>query len=471
MKTTETTECKVIRKIVGDEHKYLWNPLSNVIVVARIIGPVDEDGLKNAIRKAKKMHPLVSARAVYDTAGTGWFSCDVDDLPLRVTEWRHEDQWKEEMHFENNVPMKIFEGPLIRFILIKSEKVSDLMVYCQHAICDGRALVYLIRDILTFMASPEKEAEPLPLPPLLSTEGLAASVLLKGSLKKTLIKLIINKRNKGWAKRKTVFDQEDFENIHHAYWQKHIYGVETLELTEEQTERLPAVCRQHGVTVNSALIAAFLAAYLDVIGPFVKEKRKVALPVDLRNRMRAPAGDVFCYYISRILFDYDYNPREGFWTNAKVIHNLVTSAMDKTNLYEAAVTLESMDPTLINAMSSFGTLAETVPMGFSRYEKLSAFAADKKNQAVRLARLFLNMSPGLVLTNLGKPAIPEAFGEMKLDRMFFAPSTDERFPMVIGSLTAGGKLVITMNYVDETEKASGSDFMKKVMLKAYDFIK
>jgi hypothetical protein len=101
-----------------------------------------------------------------------------------------------------------------------------------------------------------------------------------------------------------------------------------------------------------------------------------------------------------------------------------------------------MDPTLINAMSSFGTLAETVPKGFSRYEKLSAFAADKKNQAVRLARLFMNMSPGLVLTNLGMPAIPEVFGQMTVDRMFFAPSTDERFPMVIGSLTAGGKLAI-----------------------------
>ena len=469
LKTAET--CKVFRKIVGDEHKYLWNPLSNVIVVARIIGPVDETGLKNAIRKAKEMHPLVSARAVYDTAGTGWFCCDVDDLPLRVTEWRHEDQWKEEMQFENKVPLKIFEGPLIRFVLIRSEKVSDLMVYCQHAICDGRALVYLIRNILTFMANPEKEAEPLPLPPLLSSEGLAASGLLKGSFKKTLIKSVIKKRNSGWAKRKTDFDQEDFENIHQAYWQKHIYRVETLELTEEQTERLPAVCRQHGVTVTSALTAAFLAAHLDVGGPFAREKRKVALPVDLRSRMREPTGDVFCYYISRILIDYGYNPRESFWTNAKVIHSLVGSAMDKTNLFEAAVMLESMDPTLINAMSSFGALAETVPKGYSRYEKLSAFAADKKNQAVILASRFLNMSPGLVLTNLGKPAIPEVFGEMTVDRMFFAPSTDKRFPMVIGSLTAGGKLVITMNYVDETDKTSNSDRMKKVMLKAYEFIK
>lgn len=83
----------------------------------------------------------------------------------------------------------------------------------------------------------------------------------------------------------------------------------------------------------------------------------------------------------------------------------------------------------------------------------------------------MNMSPGLVLTNLGKPAIPEVFGEMTVDRMFFAPSTDKRFPMVIGSLTAGGKLVITMNYVDETDKTSNSDRMKKVMLKAYEFIK
>jgi hypothetical protein len=48
-----------IRILVGDERKFLWNPLSNVIVVCRIKGPISEKRLRNAINKAKEIHPLL----------------------------------------------------------------------------------------------------------------------------------------------------------------------------------------------------------------------------------------------------------------------------------------------------------------------------------------------------------------------------------------------------------------------------
>jgi NRPS condensation-like uncharacterized protein len=442
-----------VRELVGDERKFLWNPLSNVILVARIRGHVSGKKLQRAINKAKKMHPLLSSRVVYDQDNKAWFHNDhVPEIPFRVVEWKSEDQWQEELMYENRIPFKIFEGPLIRFVLLKSPEVSDFMVFGQHAICDGRGLVYLIRDILMHTAEPEREIIQLPIPPMLSSEGLSPYFTSSGSFKESFSKFfkkfMINRMNKNWQKDITTFDQEDFENIHRAYWQENEYRIECIELSEEQTNNLVTKCRKHNVTVNSALSTAFLAAYQNISRPFKGKKRNVALPIDLRSRMKV--HDVLCLYITRVMFKFDYNPKKKFWENVEKFHNTAIKEIESANLFEPFITIEKMDPTLIDAIASFGVLAEIVPPDFTRYEKLSTFAHKKKNEAIKLAHRFLKLSPGTVMTNLGKPDIPDVYGDMKIEKMYFAPSTDERFPLVIGAITSGDKLVTTLNYVEES---------------------
>ena len=204
-----------VRKLVGDERKFLWNPLSNIILVARIKGNVSEKKLRNAINKTKEIHPLLASRVVYDQDNEAYFHTDnVPEIPFRVVEWKSDNQWQEELMYENRIPFKLFEGPLIRFVLIKSQQVSDFMVYCQHSISDGRGLVYLIKDILLNTTLPDREVKQLPIPPTLSSEGLYPYVPKKDSLKKSLTKSVkkfmINRMNKNWRKDITTFDQEDF---------------------------------------------------------------------------------------------------------------------------------------------------------------------------------------------------------------------------------------------------------------------
>ena len=459
-----------VRELVGDERKFLWNPLSNVILVARIKGHVSEKKLQKAINKTKKMHQLLSSRVEYDQDNKAWFHNDyVPEIPFRVVEWRSEDQWQEELMYENRIPFKIFEGPLIRFVLLKSPEVSDLMVFGQHAICDGRGLVYLIRDILMHTTEPEREIIQLPVPPILSSEGLSPYFTSSGSLKESFSKFIkkfmIERMNKNWKKDMTTFDQEDFENIHRAYWQENEYRIECMELSEEQTNKLLAKSRKHDVTINSALSTAFLAAHHNISGPFKGKKRNVALPIDLRTHMNVP--DVLCLYITRVIFKFDYNPKKGFWENVKKFHNTATQKIKSTNLFEPFLTIEQMDPTLIDAIASFGILAETVPPDFTRYEKLSTFGHKKKNEAIKLAHSFLKLSPGTVMTNLGKPDIPNVYGDMKIEKMYFAPSTDERFPLVIGAITSGDKLVVTLNYVNACRTLE----MKKIKYMVLNLLK
>lgn len=45
-------------------------------------------------------------------------------------------------------------GPLVRFVLVYSPQVSDLIIFAAHAICDGIALANLVRDILICYGEP-----------------------------------------------------------------------------------------------------------------------------------------------------------------------------------------------------------------------------------------------------------------------------------------------------------------------------
>lgn len=209
MEQFEVTEHGRIKKLVNEERKYLWNPLSNVAVAVRIKGLVSVEKFRNAINRAAILHPLLSSRVLYDKDNIAWFHNDnVPEIPFRVVKLKNENQWLEEMRYENKIPFKLFEGPLIRFVLIKSPEVSEFMVYCQHAICDGRSLVYLLKDILALSVEPETNTASLLLPPLLSSDDLSSLNTSKG-YRKSFSELVINVMNKKWKEDAMTFDQED----------------------------------------------------------------------------------------------------------------------------------------------------------------------------------------------------------------------------------------------------------------------
>lgn len=463
MEQFEVTEHGRIKKLVNEERKYLWNPLSNVAVAVRIKGLVSVEKFRNAINRAAILHPLLSSRVLYDKDNIAWFHNDnVPEIPFRVVKLKNENQWLEEMRYENKIPFKLFEGPLIRFVLIKSPEVSEFMVYCQHAICDGRSLVYLLKDILALSVEPETNTASLLLPPLLSSDDLSSLNTSKG-YRKSFSELVINVMNKKWKEDAMTFDQEDFNNIHKAYWQEHDYRIELIELSKEQTMNITAKCRQHGVTVTAALGAAFLKAHYELCGAFNKNQKTVALPIDLRNRMKDPVSKTLCFYVSRIMFKYNYSSKESFWENAIRFSTTVKNKIESENLFEPFFRGEKIEPTLIDAISSFGALSGSVPKGYSRYEKLSSFASNKKNVAVKLAKRFAQISPCLVLTNLGNLSASDVYGDLQIEKMYCAPSTDKRFPLVIGALTVSDRLVVTINYIGEFR----AELMKKIRDRAY----
>ncbi|MHB1414810.1 MAG: condensation domain-containing protein, partial [Chloroflexota bacterium] len=434
---------------LNNERKFMFTPMANIGVVARLHGSVDQDAVRRAIDKVRVVHPMAATRVVKDDDRDVWFHTDgVPEIPLRVVERQTDDQWFAEIRRERQIPFDPFTGPLLRFALLRSDEASDLLVYAQHAICDGTGLAYLMRDVLLHLGNPELEARPLPTPPSLTSDNLPDGVR-ENLLVKFARKLYSGRLNRRWRKNPLFFDIEDFRNIHDAFLQRYTLGVVTAELSAGETERLIGACREQKVSVNSGVTTAFIAAYDEIVGPLQGSKEKVAIPVDMRKRLGKPVGDVLDVYVGSVMFDFRYDSSKPFWENTRMFHRVAHQKIESLACFEVMYEMEDIDGSLMDVLLGFGTMSRLVPPGASRYEKLASFAQDRKNAANQLAARFSGALPGVVNTNLGNLNFPERYGEIDLERLYFVPSTGPDFPLVIGVATTSGRLTLTLNYLEE----------------------
>jgi NRPS condensation-like uncharacterized protein len=309
-----------------------------------------------------------------------------------------------------------------RFILLDSVDCSDLLLVCHHTICDGMSLVYLIRDIMTFLGDPGMEAEPLPVPPALDAACFPAPAgtgLLPG--------LIFNHFNKAWKKDRHVFNENDYDRIFKNFWDKEKLYVITHSMKEDIISALASRCRKEGVTVNSAVCTAFNIAQ-NVIQKNATQFRNTGVAVNLRSRMRETPGEGMGLFAGGNSIKLEYAPGKSFWILAQEFDKKAKNLLaDKRKPYEWLL-LNKLDQTLIDAVFFylFGSFENKTAASFA---KLMRF--DKK-------------TPGLGVSNLGRLDIPLIYGPYRLKTIFFVPPNIPGGEKILGVVTAGGSMNLSL---------------------------
>jgi len=235
------------RKITGFERVFYYSPFSIVTLVARIKGNITEDMLMNAVEKVQQTHINLRVRIKHDAEHNPWFITEnVKEIPIEIITRKSDDQWILVQKDASQVPFRFDEHPAIRFILVQSPNVSELIILCHHIICDGLSLAYLARDLMIHLGDPTKEAETLPNPTPIDINNLPKGVSIN-----PIMKFLINRINKRWRKEEIHFDQEDYKNLNKAYWETANHQILPIELTETQTTSLVQRCRNEKVTVTA----------------------------------------------------------------------------------------------------------------------------------------------------------------------------------------------------------------------------
>jgi hypothetical protein len=499
---------EIIRRMANNERKFLHIPSANISICGRLRGFVREEDIRKGIDAAARIHPLLSAKVVMKSPEEAYLARgDPSVLSLRVVPRESDSQWFDEVVNEHSVPFDAFNGPLARFVLLTSGEVSDLIIFCQHAICDGTALVLLFRDILTHAYGTVGDAGEL-FPPLITDFIPKEKANLVNRFVRGYSMGIINKR---WQKNPWYFDHEDFLAIHRAFWDRYAYRIVLFELEGDEADALHSACREHHVTIGSAVAMAFLAAWQDILeekrheeeedaradpeseaghplmtvpgdvpvtgqedpgtpekGPgstgqiesvpgkageddeeaAVPREHTIVLPYDLRNRLDNPVGDVFCLFVGSIQLRTAYDSNRSFWENTVEFHAKTRKKIDDREFFGPAVEIERFDPTLMDAFMSFTLYAKEVKKGDPRYGKLSAFAEATDNIAHILAERTLSLLPEMISTNMGRAAIPGSFGGLELEKLYIAPSASAT-PLVLGGIGTGRSITFTVNILAE----------------------
>ncbi|MEO0685707.1 MAG: condensation domain-containing protein, partial [Cyanobacteria bacterium J06649_11] len=415
------------RKMSGTERKFLRMPSANVVMVAQINGLVSREQLKAAVIKARQKHFLLGIRVSLDKDSAGWFTQkEVPEIPVEVIPRFTNEDWIQTTIEELKRTFSTQTGPLIRFLLLKSPEVSDLIVTAHHSICDGRSLVYLIRDIMVYLSNPEQDVETPQVIPVVVEDCLPSSVM--GSF---LYRLIVKRINRKWMRKGIFFNDNDYKDLHQTFWQNNKVSILSWELTEPQTSTLVSRCRQEQVTINSALYAAFIAAQNHIQGNSQPYLQNIMVPVDFRSWLRKPVGEAIGFYASAVMFKQKYHPKKSFWDMARIIDKKIKQHLTNKNIFQGQK-LNLLSPSLMDGLV------------FAKQGKLNDKMALNLLKKKGLDKLFV----GIVISNLGKIDIPVDYGNLHLEAVRGAAVYSDSAEKILEVVTVGGKMYLTLTFGD-----------------------
>jgi NRPS condensation-like uncharacterized protein len=456
------------RKVTPLERFFSLSPYSIVTMVARIRGKVTEDMLSDAVKKVQKRHINLNVRIKSDEEHTLWFTSEnVKEIPIQVIPRESEKHWISIHTEESKKPFEFDKRPAIRFLLVQSQKISELIILCHHIICDGLSLAYLARDIMVYLGDPEKKVEILPNPTPIDLSNLPKNVSLN-----PVVKFFINRINRGWQKDKIHFDLEDYQNLNEAYWMNAKHRILSIELTESQTDSLVKLCKDENTTVNSVITTAFVGSQ-QIIYPDRKILSSIAIAGNLREHIQIPAGEEMGFFAGAITLEFSYNKQRSFWDNTRRLNQKVQPLYTTKNLFKEQLNYCYLEPGILESFN-FKKLGVLVPNHFSKYEKISAFS--KKNDVISSILKRENMESldkvilGTAVTNLTRMDFPRTYGNLELDRLMMNPGG--AFPLsnvslVVGVVTCSGKLSIILEY---EESALDTHSVEKIKKKAMEFL-
>jgi hypothetical protein len=331
-------------------------------VAARVRGPLTEDGLRGALDRLRRRHPLLAVRIApaADGAGACLTTDGVPPFPLRIAGRASDEDWVRAVEGEIARAFDYRAGPLCRCVWLRGPETSDLLVVFDHITTDGRASIYAVRDLLAFLADPGLEPEPL-IPPMLRDR-------VPGALRKKILRAAAEFAGAPIAAHASQLAAPSPAPMRTL----------PVELDESATASLAAACRSRGRTVQAALCAAFAIPFAERAPD--SPVRFVECPVDLRRRLTPPAGEEVGNYISLAVIRLDCAPGTDPWEIAR-----------RAGRELAAVTDEQlfMDPLVMMAVADHPITRPPVDV---RYD--------------------------LSISNVGRMDIPREYGPFRLEALY-----------------------------------------------------
>ncbi len=225
------------------ERVFLAVPGYAVKMIITIEGKIEQDLLNIAVEKTGRRHPLLQSKAVLREDGSAYFTNkDVKPVRAELREKKDMDDYASIIHSEDKKPLDVFSEPAMRVLFLNSGDTSEIILYVNHTVCDGRSLVYITRDLLEYLADPDNGVA---LMPPVNTGDSMPDIKLNAQLK-----WLIQKVNKKWVNKKIFFEKCLFREAWLRVYE-HRDNFEHLNYSEEETSLLKKTCKASTLALPS----------------------------------------------------------------------------------------------------------------------------------------------------------------------------------------------------------------------------
>lgn len=384
------------------ERCHLYCPNDQVCFAAVLDAPVDLAALRAAVGGAVKRHPVLKGCVRMD--GARAYLHIGDGVAPEVSEEPDTD-WRQAVLRAQETPFKLGEAPLFRVALLNDAAEGPvLLLRFHHILADGLSGIKLLRDILLFIKNPAADDTPA-IDPLLEDRALYPGEGLSLPLR-----LLVSRWNRAWRRSPHVFTGEDYRRLLETYGRRVRRGLMSAALESPETQRLTALCREHGVTVNSLLITTLLKAVREETG----QGKKIGLAAGLH-----PDDHCIGNYASGISVEYVYNSARGLWENAREVHRRIQKKLKDDRRKTFFLTfMKALEPGLVDGMyfAQFGLC---------------------ENKAARTLGKLLGYTETLAgcgITNLARAEFPPGLG---VKRLYFTPPLAPNLDRIAGAVSAG----------------------------------
>lgn len=292
----------------------------NVMTTVRISGEITEQQIRQALARIQEKHTVLRCLVV-QKGGRPWFVQQEQPapVPLRMIPRQTENDWLEVATLESLKRFDGSRGPLARVVWLRGETVSELLLICSHALCDGRSLMTLLREILLLCDQPDADiGDPTTLNSLdevfpkevLTDRHLQRRIRWKAAGAKLMLRL--PRRATAWT----------YGKVYRCLW----------TLDEQASQLLVARCKAENTNVFAALGLSCMLAFRDACGP--KHIERFEAPVDFRRYLPNLRSDSLFAIAPTITLSLQELRNTapgpaGFWEMARALRGRMSRKVEK----------------------------------------------------------------------------------------------------------------------------------------------
>jgi NRPS condensation-like uncharacterized protein len=382
-----------MERFLGTEEHFFW--LSDQVVPfhfvlsAKISGNFTLDQLRRSLAQAQMQHPLLRVGIAIAETGYPKFVEQAAPIPFRQVPRENDHCWHREVEIELSRSFDWQIAPLIRVVVLHSERESNLIVTCHHAIADGMSVAYLIRDIVKGLESKETNLNAL-------------------SQSRPIEQLI------PLAERATIPQATLLHNYSTRISSRPRPTIKTALLSSELTQQVCDRARKENTTVHGAICAAFLLAMARQRGPSLKCQS----PVNVRSQLTPLVGEMMGLYMSVAWTRHELDESSSLWNIARSLKSQLLESTMPSQTYELIRQLQMQTASLPNAQTFFQEV---------------------------------HQEEDLIVTNLGRLPFGQQFGSLRIEALFGpAALTGGKNEQLVGVATLGNQLSLMVCHPSTT---------------------